>query len=95
MFKLLGFVLIIILVMAFVGFAIVLNVVRGIFTRGGGKRTTAYRPDRNGTRGEAGRTRRTTVSDDGTVAVEEGELHINRKKIFGKDEGEYVSYEEV
>jgi len=29
------------------------------------------------------------------VAVEEGELHINRKKIFGKDEGEYVSYEEV
>lgn len=27
--------------------------------------------------------------------TEEGELHTNRKKIFAKDEGEYVDYEEV
>lgn len=95
MFKLLGFVLIIILVMAFVGFAIVLNMVRGIFARGGGKQTTAYRSGGKGTQGGPQRTRRTSVTEDGTVAVEEGELHINRKKIFGKDEGEYVPYEEI
>ena len=95
MFKLLGFILIIIFIIAFIGFAIVLNVVRGVFARGGGKQTTARRPGSTEARSGPERARRTAVSDDGTVAVEEGELHINRKKIFGKDEGEYVSYEEI
>ena len=33
--------------------------------------------------------------DRDTVTPEEGELHINRKKIFTKDEGEYVDFEEM
>lgn len=90
MLHFLGFILIIILAIVFIGIAILLSVVRGVFGFGRGKNTTAYQRA-----GGAERARRTAVSDDGTVTVEEGELHINRKKIFGKDEGEYVPYEEV
>ncbi len=95
MLHFLGFILIIILAVALIGFAILLRVVRGVFGLGRGRGQEASRTAREGYRAQ--QTRRTTasVSDDGTVSVEEGELHINRKKIFGKDEGEYVSYEEV
>ena len=79
----------------FIGIAILLSVVRGVFGFGRGKNTTAYQRAGGAERTGAERARRTAVSDDGTVTVEEGELHINRKKIFGKDEGEYVPYEEV
>lgn len=95
MLHFLGFILIIILAIVFIGIAILLSVVRGVFGFGRGKNTTAYQRTGGAERTGAERARRTAVSDDGTVTVEEGELHINRKKIFGKDEGEYVPYEEV
>ena len=72
-----------------------LSMVRAVLGFGRGKNTTAYQRTGGADRAGAERVRRTAVSDDGTVTVEEGELHINRKKIFGKDEGEYVPYEEV
>lgn len=101
MLHFLGFLLIIILALVLIGFGILMSVVRGVFRlgKGGrGNRTASWQTGAGATRADDGRReerRRATVSDDGTVAVEEGELHINRKKIFGKDEGEYVSYEEV
>lgn len=45
-------------------------------------------------RGIFGGVRRKPAAND-TVQPEEGELHINRKKIFTKDDGEYVDFEEV
>ena len=95
MFHFLGFILLIIFAVLLVGLVIVVTFVRRLFGRGAGRKqsTTYYYTATN--RGSSARASHAGVSDDGTVAVEEGELHINRKKIFGKDEGEYVSYEEV
>lgn len=94
MFHFLGFLLLLILAVLLAGFVIVVAFVRRFFAGKGGKRTSAsYYYGRTDGRTNASNAR--SSSDDGTVAVEEGELHINRKKIFGKDEGEYVSYEEV
>lgn len=94
MFHFLGFLLLLILAVLLVGFVIVLTFVRRLMGLGKSKKqsSTYYNTTRN--RGTASNAR-SNSTDDGTVAVEEGELHINRKKIFGKDEGEYVSYEEV
>ena len=98
MFHFLGFILLLVLAVLLVGFVIVVAFVRRLFGMGNGrKQNTSYFFTTNNSRnGSATNTRRGNASaDDDTVAVEEGELHINRKKIFGKDEGEYVSYEEV
>lgn len=97
MFHFLGFILLLVLAVLLVGFVIVVAFVRRLFGMGKGrKQTTTYYSTNNPRNGSATNTRRGNASaDDDTVAVEEGELHINRKKIFGKDEGEYVSYEEV
>ena len=98
MFHFLGFILLLVLAVLLVGFVIVVTFVRRLFGMGKGRKqtTTYYYTTNNPRNGSATNTRRGNVSaDDDTVAVEEGELHINRKKIFGKDEGEYVSYEEV
>lgn len=95
MFHFLGFLLLLILAVLLVGFVIVLTFVRRLMGLGKSKKQSStyyYNTTRN--RGTASNAR-SNFADDGTVAVEEGELHINRKKIFGKDEGEYVSYEEV
>lgn len=105
MFHFFGFLLIIILALVLIGFGILMSVVRSVFRLGKGG--NAGRQTSNSWQAAAGASqtaekerhegRRPTVnvSDDGTVTVEEGELHINPKKIFGKDEGEYVNYEEV
>ena len=98
MFHFLGFILLLVLAVLLVGFVIVVTFVRRLFGMGKGRKqtTTYYYTANNPRNGSATNTRRGDASaDDDTVAVEEGELHINRKKIFGKDEGEYVSYEEV
>ena len=96
MFHFLGFILLLILAVLLVGFVIVVTFVRRLFGMGKGRKQTTYYYTTNNPRNDSVNTRRGNAStDDGTVAVEEGELHINRKKIFGKDEGEYVSYEEV
>ncbi len=98
MFHFLGFILLLVLAVLLVGFVIVVTFVRRLFGMGKGRKqtTTYYYTTNNPRNGSATNTHRGNASaDDDTVAVEEGELHINRKKIFGKDEGEYVSYEEV
>ena len=94
MFHFLGFILLLVLAVLLVGFVIVVTFVRRLFGMGKKQTTTYYYTTRN-PRNDSANTRRGNASGDDTVAVEEGELHINRKKIFGKDEGEYVSYEEV
>lgn len=93
-----GFLFILLLALLLIGVGFVLSVVRGVFRLGKGRqdRRAAWQTAAGASRTEdKGAQRRATVADDGTVTVEEGELHINRKKIFGKDEGEYVDYEEV
>ena len=82
MFHILGFLFIIILVILIIGLSILGSVVRFLF--GAGRRQT--RPQTYA---------RTSEKREDTVNTEEGERHINRKKIFGKDEGEYVDFEEI
>ena len=96
MFHFLGFILLLVLAVLLVGFVIVVTFVRRLFGMGKGrKQTTTYYYTTNNPHDSANTRRGNASAGDDTVAVEEGELHINRKKIFGKDEGEYVSYEEV
>ncbi|MCI5663911.1 MAG: DUF4834 family protein [Mediterranea sp.] len=82
MFHILGFLFIIILVILIIGLSILGSVVRFLF----GARRRQVRPHTYA---------RTSEKREDTVNTEEGELHINRKKIFGKDEGEYVDFEEI
>ena len=111
MLHFLGFMLFLVLVILLVGFLIVVLLVRRLFRVGkdNGKGSTFYyrsqrRPDTwsNGSRNADAYTvhaatdsQSSNDDDEDVVAVEEGELHFKRKKIFDKDEGEYVSYEEV
>lgn len=97
-----------ILAVLLVGFLIVVLLVRRLFRLDkGGKGSTFYYHSqrRPGTQDGGSRGADACAADasagngddggDTVVAVEEGELHFKRKKIFDKDEGEYVSYEEV
>ena len=83
MFGFLGFIFIILLVIILFAFAILGNLVRFIF--GLGKST----PKRSNNQTSAGGYTQTSTQDTYT------EHGNTKKKIFGKDEGEYVEFEEV
>lgn len=85
MFHFLGFLFIIIIAILLIGLSVIGTIVRSIF--GLGKRhTSTYGTDRQPFN---------TSPKDETAEAEEGEIHIKRKKLFSKDEGEYVDFEEV
>ena len=90
MFGFLGFLLIIFLLIVFIGFTILGNILRVLF--GIGKRP----PYQNRTS-----THQNQANDENENFAESSSSNRrshssgNRKKIFDEDEGEYVDYEEV
>lgn len=99
MFKILGVLFFIIIAILLVGLGVIASVIMRLFGRGGGRTTfhtttRTYRPGNGYSPSDSNRT--SSTSSDGTVETEEGSIHPPKvKKLFGKDEGEYVDYEEV
>ncbi len=79
MLHFLGYIFIIILAILLIGLGIIASFVLKLFKLN--RQTPPNRPSQ--------------TSTEEWTSTEEGELHTNRKKIFAKDEGEYVDYEEV
>lgn len=79
MLHFLGFIFFIILAILLIGLGIIASFVLKVFNLN--RQTSSNKPSQN--------------SAEEWTPTEEGELHTNRKKIFTKDEGEYVDYEEI
>lgn len=100
MFGFLGFLLILFLLIVFIGFSILGNILRILF--GFGKRNTHYQ-DRTYTdsRQNTYRQHQSDEEEESYTETSSSSSHRrshpsgNRKKIFDDDEGEYVDYEEV
>lgn len=98
MFHILGFLFIIIIAVLIIGLSIIGTVIRSIFGLGGRRTRTSSNPYQkpeghsyNSSRQHSG----ASSSQEETTEPEEGEIHPKRKKLFSKDEGEYVDFEEI
>lgn len=82
MFHIIGFILIVLLIILIIGLGLIASFIRSLF--GLSKRTSHNQQSTS--------SQRTWNS----VKEEEEEHHsMNKKKIFAKDEGEYVDFEEI
>lgn len=88
MFHILGFLFIIIIAILLIGLSIIGTVIRSIFGLGG-RRTSS---SRGYSYNENGQPSNYTSNE---AEPEEGEIHPKHKKLFSKDEGEYVDFEEI
>ncbi len=84
MFGFLGFILLFILFIVIIAFTLLGSIVRMIF--GFGKRTPQHFKGQKTETNDYGTNQQTTNSSDSSAG---------KKKIFGKDEGEYVEFEEI
>lgn len=100
MFHILGFLFIIIIAILLIGLSIIGTVLRSIFGLGGRRTASSgtYQNE-NGGRQPNGYSyndsRQTSDSSQNAAEPEEGEIHPRHKKLFSKDEGEYVDFEEI
>lgn len=98
MFHFLGFLFIIIIAILLIGLSIVGTVIRSIFGLGG-RRSSDTNPNGNGNYQGRGYSfndsQQSDTSHHEEATPEEGDLHPKRKKLFSKDEGEYVDFEEI
>lgn len=85
MFHFIGFLFLIIIAILLIGLSLIASFVRGLF--GWGRRTDSPRSSFYGTSNSS--------STNEKATAEEGRSHPKRKKIFDKDEGEYVDFEEI
>lgn len=100
MFGFLGFLLVLFLLIVFIGFAILGNILRVLF--GIGKRTPNYQ-NRTYTHQKQNTYTQNQTNDENENFAETSSSSSHkrshssgdRKKIFDDDEGEYVDYEEV
>lgn len=97
MLHILGFLFIVILAILLIGLSIIGTVVRSLF--GLGRRRTSspnsgsyQRGNEHYQPGGYSYNNRTSTEE---VQPEESEIHPQRKKLFSKDEGEYVDFEEI
>lgn len=93
MFKLLGILLVVGIIVLLTGFALVLSVIHSLFRPKGNYPGGSGR-QRKKAAGPAYGTQRQDRGQ-GYAKTEDGDIRINRKKLFTKDDGEYVDYEEV
>lgn len=93
MFHILGFLFVIIIAVLLIGLSIVGSVLRSIFGFGGHRSSNAQRE--NNKSGGYSYNKQQSESSQGEVNPEEGEIHPKHKKLFAKDEGEYVDFEEI
>lgn len=89
MLHFLGILFIIIIAVLLIGLSIIGSILRSLFSIGRRKPSSGWTYS-----SEENRQHRTSDSNN-DIQIEEGELPINRKKIFTKDDGEYVDFEEV
>ena len=93
MFHILGFLFIIIIAILIIGLSIIGTVLRSVF--GLKKRHSSYSSggysSYNSTKQSSGSPRQQETEE----TVEEKTHYNKRKKLFSKDEGEYVDFEEV
>lgn len=99
MLHFIGFLFILIIAILLIGLSIIGGLVRSLF--GFGRKKTAGQDYRRGGYSFGGNNQqnqqtssRTNSNNEGNNP-EEGEIHFKRKKIFTKDDGEYVDFEEV
>lgn len=85
MFHLLGLLFIFIIAILILGLSIIATIVRNILGLGRHRSAASQSPQQS----------RTARPADDTMTPEEGELRPRRKKLFDKDEGEYVDFEEI
>ena len=85
MFHILGFLFVIIVVILVIGLSIIGTVLRTIFGLGG-KRRYSY---------SGGQQQNSSSQTDEGTTSEGNDIHRKHKKLFSKDEGEYVDFEEI
>ena len=98
MFHILGFLFIIIIAILIIGLSIIGTVIRSIFGLGRHRTSSGSYQNPEGYSYNNTNTRQRSTSSsqqDETTEPEEGEIHLKRKKLFSKDEGEYVEFEEI
>lgn len=100
MFKFLFFIFFFfILLVLLMGFSVIRTIKRVLFGSGNSKQT--YQQQRNtssnrSASGQAsGQNKRSSSDYAETEEYDETNLYKRHKKVFGKDEGEYVDYEEI
>lgn len=95
MFHILGFLFIIIVVILVIGLSIIGTVLRSIFGLGK-RRTSSGSYQSGGGYSFSGDQQQTASSqaNEGTTSSE-NVVHRKHKKLFTKDEGEYVDFEEI
>lgn len=94
MFHFLGFLFIIIIAVLIIGISIVGSVLRAVF--GFGRRSTTSNPNTYTTSGRRQQqSAQREREEEERYNAEENIQPRKHKKIFGKDEGEYVEFEEI
>lgn len=88
MFHILGILFIIIIAILIIGLSIIGTVVRSVFgLKGRGSTSGGYSFNGDKQKPNSSQKQETTEAEE--------ESHLKRKKLFAKDEGEYVDFEEV
>lgn len=97
MFHILGFLFLILIVILFIGLSIIGTVLRGLFGLGNRVKNAGNRTAGNQSwqSRDGGTWQQPSSSSQGETATEEGELHPKRRKLFSKEDGEYVDFEEI
>lgn len=99
MFHFLGFLFIIIIAILFIGLSIIGTVIRSIFGLGGRRSSNTYQNENGNYQSGRGysfndRQQSGPASNEEPRAGKET-THTKHKKLFSKDEGEYVDFEEI
>lgn len=96
MFHILGFIFIIIVVILVIGLSIIGTVLRTIFGLGGKRRPSSGTYQSGQSYSYSGGQQQNTSSQTDEETTSEGNnIHRKHKKLFSKDEGEYVDFEEI
>ena len=97
MFHILGFLFIIIIAILLIGLSIIGTVIRNIFGLGGRRTSSNSGPYQkgNGNYQPGGYSYNDNRQSSEEAQTEEGEIRPRHKKLFSKDEGEYVDFEEI
>lgn len=99
MFSFFGFLFIIIIAILLIGLSIVGTVIRTIFGLGGRRSTDTNANGRGNYQSGRGYSfndnQQPDTSHNEETTYEERAPHPKRKKLFSKDEGEYVDFEEI
>ncbi len=93
MFHFLGFIFIIIIAVLFIGLALIGSFLRGIF--GAGNRRTGQKGYHTTTYNSSNDSQQSNHSYQESETPHNNGHPKRRKKLFSKDEGEYVDFEEV